>query len=48
MVSSKKIDLKRDFAGEVYLSEAHYSIPPTSLHTIRVQYSHREGRGREG
>ncbi len=42
MLLSFKIDLKRDFAGGVYLSEAPsppmtpYSSPPCTLYSIRV------------
>ncbi len=48
MSSSKKIDLWRDFAAGVYLSEAQNPMPP--LHTeyctcIQYTYSHREGGG---
>ncbi len=34
MSSSKKVDLERDFAAGVYLSEAQNPIPP--LHTVYV------------
>jgi hypothetical protein len=49
MSSSKKIDLKRDFAADVYLSEAQIPIPPPphpyTLYVACIQYtySHREG-----
>jgi hypothetical protein len=44
MSSSKKIDLKRDFAAGVYLSEAQNPIPPPHTHCTCIQYtySHRE------
>ena len=46
MSSSKKIDVLRDFAAGVYLSEAQ-NPKPTPLHTvytcIQYTYSHREG-----
>ncbi len=46
MSSSKKIDLKRDFAAGVYLSEAQNPPPPYTLYTwIQYTYSHREGGG---
>jgi hypothetical protein len=41
MSSSKKIDLERDFAAGVYLSEAQNPIPPP-LHTV---YGEGEGKG---
>jgi len=48
MSSSEKIDLYRDFATGVYLSEAPNPVPlPLSLHilaySIHCTYSHREG-----
>ncbi len=48
MSSSKKIDLIRNYAAGVYLSEARNPIPPPFLtHCIRVYrtlyLSHREG-----
>jgi hypothetical protein len=45
MSSSKKIDLYRDFAAGVYLSEAQNPIPPSyTLYTcIQYTYSDREG-----
>ncbi len=48
MSSSKKIDLWRDFASGVYLSEAQSPVPPPpyKLYTcIQYTYSHREGGG---
>jgi hypothetical protein len=36
MSSSKKNDLKRDFAAGVYLSESQDPIPPPLTHCIRV------------
>ncbi len=36
MSSSKKIDLYRDFAAGVYLSEAQNPIPPPLTHCILV------------
>jgi hypothetical protein len=46
MSSSKKIDLERDFAACVYLSEAQNPIPPYTLYTcIQYTYSDREGGG---
>ncbi len=36
MSSSKKIDLVRDFAAGVYLSEAQNPIPPAPCARIRV------------
>jgi hypothetical protein len=49
MSSSKKIDLKRDFAAGVYLSEAQNPIPPPHTHCVRV-YSIliHTGKGRGG
>jgi hypothetical protein len=35
MSSSKKIDLERDFAASIYLSEAQNPIPPLT-HCIRL------------
>ncbi len=50
MSSSKKIDLWRDFAAGVYLSEAQNPLhppPPYTFYTcIQYTYSHREGGGR--
>ncbi len=47
MSSSKKIDLERDFAAGVYLSEAQNPIPaPSLLHTVYV-YTSSHGGGRE-
>jgi hypothetical protein len=44
MSSSKKIDLLRDFAAGVYLSEAQNPITLYTLYTyIQYKYSHREG-----
>ncbi len=46
MLSSKKIDLWRDFAAGVSLSEVQNSNPPPTytLYTcIQYTYSHREG-----
>jgi hypothetical protein len=46
MSSSKKIDLKKDFAAGVHLSEAQNPTPP-SLHTVYVcTHTHSEGGGR--
>jgi hypothetical protein len=53
MESSKKIDLFRDFAAGVYLSEAQNPqthTPPPSMHsvcvyTVQYAYSLREGQG---
>ncbi len=46
-MSFKKINLLRDFAADVYLSEAQNHItppPPYTLHTcIQYTYSHRKG-----
>ncbi len=36
MSSSENIDLQRDFAAGVYMSEAQNSIPPPLLQWIRV------------
>jgi hypothetical protein len=49
MSSAKKIDLQRDFAAGVYLSDAPFPPltpypPPYTLYTcILYTYSHREG-----
>jgi hypothetical protein len=44
MSSSKKIDLERDLAAGVYLSEALNPIPPYTLYTcMNYTYSNREG-----
>jgi hypothetical protein len=44
MSSSIKIDLYRDFAVDVYLSEAQNPISPNTLYAcIQNAYSHREG-----
>jgi hypothetical protein len=44
MSSFKKIDLERDFAAGVYLSEAQTPPPPYILYTrIQYTYSHRDG-----
>jgi hypothetical protein len=50
MSSSKNINLQRDFATGVYLSEAQNHItPPYTLYTcIQYTYSHREGEGEAG
>jgi hypothetical protein len=49
MSSSKKIDLSREFAAGVYLSEAQKPIPPLPHYTlykfIQYTYLHREGGG---
>jgi hypothetical protein len=49
-MSYLKIDLYRDFAACVYLSEAQNPIPPPPQHTLykctQYTYSHREGGGR--
>jgi hypothetical protein len=45
-MSSKKINLLRDFAADVYLSEAQNHIPPLpyTLYTcIQYTYTHRKG-----
>jgi hypothetical protein len=49
MSSSKKIDLERDSAAGVYLSESQNPIThPYTLYTcLQYTYSHREGRGGE-
>jgi hypothetical protein len=50
MSSSKKIDLYRDFAAGVYLSEAQKPIIPSLTHCISVYsifiYTGKGGRGR--
>jgi hypothetical protein len=49
MSSSKKIDLKKDFAAGVYLSEAQNPINPPSLHTVFVNaYNILTHTGKEG
>jgi hypothetical protein len=50
MSSSKKLDLLRDFAAGVYLSEAQNSTPPPPLHTVYVYavYLFTPGRGGGG
>jgi hypothetical protein len=50
MPSSQKIDLQRDFAAGVNLSETQNLIPPflhtVYVYTVQYTYSHREaGRG---
>jgi hypothetical protein len=36
MSSSKKMDLQKEFAAGVYLSEAQSPIPPPPVHTVYV------------
>ncbi len=50
MSSSNKIDLLRDFAAGVYLSETQNTIPPTPQCTVYVYtvYLLTQGRGGEG
>ncbi len=50
MLSSKKIDLYRDFAAGVFLSEAQNPIPPHPLHTVYVYtvYLFTQGRVARG
>ncbi len=46
MLSSKKIDLQRDFAEGAYLADAQNPIPPYTLYMcIQYTYSHREREG---
>jgi hypothetical protein len=46
MSSSKKIDLKRDFAACVYLYEAQNPIPPLyTIHMCNTVYLFTKGRG---
>jgi hypothetical protein len=48
MSSSKKIDLRRDFAAGVYLSEAQNPLsPPHTLYTVNSKLIH-TGKGRGG
>ncbi len=49
MSSSKKLDLKRDFAAGVYLFETQNLIPlPTPLHTVYVHTVYLLTHRREG
>jgi hypothetical protein len=50
MLSSKKIDLRRDFAACVYVSEAQNPIHPPPLHTVYVYsvYLFTLGKGEGG
>ncbi len=55
MLSSETIDMYRDFAAGVFLSEAQNPIPPPPplihcirLYSIQYTYSHREGWGGGG
>jgi hypothetical protein len=48
MSSSKKIDLQRDFAADVYLSELRLrTLYPPPFHTVHtcIHYSYKEGGG---
>ncbi len=47
MSSYKKIDLLRNFAAGVYLSEAQNPIPPPPLHTVYVYKVYLFSQGRE-
>ncbi len=47
MSSSKKIDVVRDLAAGVYLSEAQNPIPPYALYTC-IKYLFTQGRGKGG
>ncbi len=50
MSTSKIIDLYRDFAAGIYLSEAQNPIPPPPLQTVYVYtvYLFTQGRGEGG
>ncbi len=48
MSSSKKIDLSREFAAGVYLSEDQKHIPPLHIVYVYSVYLFTQGRGEQG